>query len=318
MLATRAAIEAAGEAVYRVVSPTPQISWPLLCERCGTDIVVKHENHLPTGAFKVRGGAVYLAGLARETTKGVVAATRGNHGQSIAFSATRQGIPATIVVPHGNSPGKNRAMTALGAQLIEHGRDFQDALEHAQELAEDGLHMIPSFHPTLIEGVATYGLELLSACRDLAKVYVPIGLGSGICAVLAAREALGLRCEVIGVVAENAPAYAVSVDEGKPVATDPPQTFADGLAVRQPHPEAFEIIRRYVSHIVRVSEAEMKNAVRAYFQDTHNLAEGAGAAPLAAALQERESHKGRRVGVILSGSNIDAAVLREILEAEQN
>lgn len=313
MLATRAAIEAAAEEVYRVFSPTPQIRWPLLCERSGFDLVVKHENHLPTGAFKVRGGAVYLASIAGEAAGGVVAATRGNHGQSIAYAATRWGIPATIVVPRGNSPAKNRAMTAFGATLVEHGRDFQDALEHAQELGEGGLHLIPSFHPKLVEGVATYGLELFAAHPDLTKVYVPIGLGSGICAVLAARDAQGARAEIIGVVAENAPAYAMSMDTGRPVATDPPETFADGLAVRQPHPEAFEIIRRHVDHIVRVSEAEMRNAVRAYLHDTHNLAEGAGAAPLAAALQERDHNRGQRVAVVLSGSNLDGAVLQEIL-----
>ncbi len=315
MLPALSEIEAATRIVHQTVGPTPQLVWPLLSFRCGTEVWVKHENHLPTGAFKVRGGLVYLDDLARRgPLPGVIAATRGNHGQSVAFAARRRDIQATIVVPKGNSRTKNLAMRALGASLVEHGEDFQDALEYARELAsERGLHMIPSFDSLLLRGVASYALELFREAPRLGAVYVPIGLGSGICGVMAAREALGLDTAVIGVVAENAPTYLRSVERGEPVSCGPPDTVADGLAVRVPHPEALAIIRSHVDHIVAVSEAEIREAVRNYFDDTHNVAEGAGAAPLAALFKERGHWWGQRVGVVLSGGNIDRATFREIL-----
>lgn len=314
MLPTRTELEGAAVVVHRVLDPTPQIAWPLLGARCGAEVWVKHENHLPTGAFKVRGGLVYLDSLRGGAHPGgVVAATRGNHGQSIAFAASRTGLESTVVVPHGNSAAKNRAMEAYGATLVEHGVDFQEALEHARELGEDGLHLVPSFHPLLVRGVGSYGLELFGARPDLDTVYVPIGLGSGICGVLAARDALGLRCEVVGVVAERAPAYALSVEAGRPVETPVPETFADGLAVRVPNPGALEIIAARAARIVTVTETEMRDAVRIYFEDTHQIAEGAGAAALAALLQERARNAGRRVAVVLSGGNLDAGLYAEIL-----
>lgn len=319
MLPTRTEIEDAAALVYRVVQPTPQIRWPLLSERCGAEVWIKHENHLPTGAFKVRGGLVYLDSIqTQDAPRGVVAATRGNHGQSVAFAAGRNGLAATIVVPVGNSPAKNRAMRAYGAILVEHGVDFQDALDHARGLAAEGFHLVPSFHPLLIRGVASYGLELLRGVPDLDVVYVPIGLGSGVCGVLAARDALGSKCEVVGVVAERAPTYALSVEAGKPVETPVPDTFADGLAVRVPNPDALQIIQRGVERVVTVSEDEMRGALRCYFHDTHNVAEGAGAAPLAALLQERGRNADRKVAAVLSGGNVDAELFVSILSESRD
>ncbi len=306
----------AAELVHSVIGPTPQICWPLLCERAGAEIWVKHENHTPIGAFKLRGGIVYAAHLRRTEPEvaGVVAATRGNHGQSVAFAARRAGLKAIIVVPHGNSSEKNAAMRAFGGELIEHGHDFQAALEYARELAgERGLHMFPSFHPSLVAGVGSYAIELFEAVADLDAVYVPIGLGSGICGVIRARDALGLATEVIGVVAENAPAYALSFKAGKPVSTNSADTMADGLACRVPVDLAVEAINRGAARIVTVSEDEMTAAMRHYFTDTHNIAEGAGAAALAALLGEREAMRGKRVGLVLSGGNIDMDVYRRIL-----
>jgi threonine dehydratase len=309
-------LDAAAEIVHRVVPPTPQHCWPLLSQRVGAELWVKHENHTQTGAFKIRGGVVYLDDLRRSQPgiAGVISATTGNHGQSIACAATRLGLKATIVVPHGNSPEKNRAMAGFGATLVEHGHDFQAAYEHAMAMAErDNLHPVRSFHPLLVRGVASYGLELFRAVPDLDTVYVPIGLGSGICGVIAAREALGLKIEIVGVVAANAPTYALSFAAGKPVASNSADTFAGGLAVRVPDAAALDIIRRHVARIVTVTEAEMRQAMRIIFSDTHNLAEGAGAAPFAAALQERGKLAGKKVAVIQSGGNIDRALFAEIL-----
>ncbi len=309
-------VEAAAEIVYASLSPTPQICWPLLSQRCGAEVWVKHENHLPTGAFKVRGGLMYLAELACRDpgVSGVIAATRGNHGQSIALAARARGLRATIVVPHGNSPEKNAAMRAYDAELVEFGRDFQEALEHARDLASARrLHPVPSFHPALVTGVATYALELFKSVSDLHTVYVPIGLGSGICGVIAMRDALGLATRVVGVVAAGAPAYALSFASGQPVETEKVDTFADGLAVRTPDARAVEIIRRGADRIVTVSDSEMRAAARHYFTDTHNLAEGAGAAALAALLQEKAAMANRKVGVVLSGGNIDRERYRDIL-----
>lgn len=319
MHTSRSELEAVAARVHHFVAPTPQHRWPLLAERTGTDIVVKHENHTVVGAFKVRGGVVYLEELlAREPNlPGVIAATRGNHGQSVAFAAGRLGIPAVIVVPEGNSRDKNVAMRALGAEIVEAGHDFQAALEHAEALArERGLHMMPSFHPLLVRGVASYAMELFDAEPGLHTVYVPIGLGSGICGVLEARYALDLATRVVGVVAEGADAYARSFEAEEPVSTDVAQTFADGLACRVPHPDALEVILRGAERIVRVSEDEMAAAVRHYFTDTHNVAEGAGAAALAALLQERDAMQGRSVGVILSGGNVDRELFVRLLNGE--
>jgi threonine dehydratase len=309
-------LESAAELVRRVVPPTPQYCWPLLSRRVGAELWVKHENHTPIGAFKIRGGLVYLDDVKRSQPDihGVVSATTGNHGQSIALAATRLGLAATIVAPFGNSVEKNRAMVGFGAQLVEAGHDFQAAYEHAVALAErENLHLVRSYHALLVRGVASYGLELLRAVPDLDTVYVPIGLGSGICGVIAAREALGLTAEIVGVVAENAPTYALSFAAGKPVSTNSADTMAGGLAVRVPDAEALDIICRGAARIVTVCEAEIRRAMRIMFSDTHNVAEGAGAAPLAAALQERDRLCGKRVAVIQSGGNIDRALFAEIL-----
>jgi threonine dehydratase len=309
-------LEAASEIVHGIMPPTPQYCWPQLSTRVGAELWVKHENHTPVGAFKLRGGLVYLDDLKRSQPDiaGVVSATTGNHGQSIAYAATRLGLKSTIVVPHGNSPEKNRAMRAFGAELIEHGHDFQAAYEHAMGLAErENLHPVRSFHPLLVRGVASYALELFRAVPDLDVVYVPVGLGSGICGVIAAREALGLKTEIVGVVAANAATYALSYAAGKPVAINSADTFAGGLAVRVPDAAALDIIRRHAARIVTVTESEMREAIRIIFSDTHNIAEGAGAAPLAAALQERDRLRGKRVAVVQSGGNIDRALFAEIL-----
>ena len=306
----------AADAVHRAIGSSPQICWPLLASRVGTEVWVKHENHLPTGAFKVRGGLTYMANLKRDQPKvtGVVAATRGNHGQSVAFGAARHGFASTILVPLGNSTSKNAAMRALGCELIEHGHDFQASYEYAQGLAKDrGLHMVSSFHPWLIEGVATYGVELFKACPDLDTVYVPIGLGSGICSTIAARDMLGLKTKIVGVVSTNANAYALSVKAGKAVATNSADTIADGMACRTPVDEAVAAINRGADRVVQVNDDEIKAAMRIYFDDTHNVAEGAGAAALAALLQEGAAKAGKKVGLVLSGGNVDVPLYRSVL-----
>jgi threonine dehydratase len=312
-------IQAAAELVHGVIPPTPQIRWPLLCARTGAEIWVKHENHSPVGAFKLRGGLVYMDALRRcePNVAGVIAATRGNHGQSVAFAASRAGLRAIIVVPFGNSPEKNSAMRALGAELVEYGSDFQEAYEHSAKLAEAGkLHLVRSFDRTLVAGVATYALELFGAVADLDAVYVPIGMGSGICGVIAVRNALGLRTEVVGVVATRAPAYARSFAAGKPIAAETGETIADGMACRLPAAEALEAMLRDVSRIVTVDEEEIRAAMRHLFSDTHNVAEGAGAAALAALLQERDRMRGRRVAAVLSGGNVDTGVFAATLAGE--
>lgn len=309
-------LAAAAAVVGAVMPPTPQYAWPLLARRAGAEVWVKHENHTPIGAFKVRGGLVYMDRLRRGSpnVSGVISATRGNHGQSIALAARRAGLTATILVPHGNSTEKNAAMRALGAELVEHGRDFDEAKHHCAALArERGLHFVPSFHEHLVLGVATYGVEFMRAVPDLHTVYVPIGMGSGLCGVIAARDALGLKTDVVGVVAENAPAVALSFAAGHIVPTNTAATFADGMACREPHEEALAIMRKGAARLVTVSEDDISAAIRAYYEDTHNLAEGAGAAALAALLKERSTMAGRRVGVILSGGNIDRAVFQEVL-----
>lgn len=309
-------LETAADLVHEVMIPTPAHCWPLLSERAGAEVWVKHENHTPLGAFKIRGGIVYMTDLKRREPKlaGVIAATRGNHGQSVAFACRRVGFPAVIVVPTGNSREKNAAMRAQGAELIEHGHDFQAAYEYARDLARQrGLHAMPSFDRGLVAGVASYGLELFRAVPDIDTVYVPIGLGSGICGTTAARDALGLKTKVVGVVAANAPAYALSFAAGKPVSTNSADTMADGVACRVPDPDAFALILKGADRIVSVSEAEIRAAIRHLFTDTHNLAEGAGAAALAALLQEKHRMAGRRVAVIQSGGNIDRELYMSVL-----
>jgi len=311
-------LEAAADLVHAVMPPTPQYSWPLLSARAGCEVWVKHENHTPVGAFKVRGGVVFMDDLAANgKPAGIITATRGNHGQSIAFAARRAGIHAVIVVPEGNSVEKNAAMQSLGAELVVHGHDFQAAFEYARDRASaDGLTMGPSFDPRLIRGVGTYGLEFLRAVPDLDVVYVPIGLGSGICGLISARDGLGLATAIVGVVAEGAPSYALSFEAGKPVSTNAAETMADGVACRVPIPEAVETITRGADRVVRVSDDEIKAAMRAYFSDTHNVIEGAGAAPLAAVLKERDDLAGRKVGVVASGGNIDLALFRDVLNEQ--
>jgi threonine dehydratase len=319
ILPSLSSIEAAAGLVHRVIPPTPQICWPLLCSRTGAEVWVKHENHTPIGAFKLRGGLVYMEELRQcePSAAGVIAATRGNHGQSVAFAASRVGLRSVIVVPHGNSPEKNAAMRGLGAELIEHGYDFQEAYEHAARLAgEQCLHLVRSFDDALVRGVASCALELFRAVDGLETVYVPIGLGSGICAAIAVRDALGLRTEIVGVVAARARAYALSFAAGRPVTSAVGETIADGMAVRVPDPAAIEIILKGASRVVTVEEDEIQAAMRHLFSDTHNVAEGAGAAPLAALLQEKDKMRGRRVAVILTGGNVDRNVFALTLAAQ--
>lgn len=312
-------LERAHAIVGQAVPATPARGWPLLAERLGTQVIVKHENHTPIGAFKVRGGLVYLERLKRErpNTPGIISATRGNHGQSLAFAASRHGVPAVIYVPRGNSVEKNRAMKAFGAELVEHGEDFQAAAEEAQRRAQfTGLHMVPSFHPDLVLGVATYALELFRTAPDLDVLYVPIGQGSGISGCIMARDLLGLKTEIVGVQSTEAPSYALSFAAGKVVTTKTSNTLADGMATRIPDADAFALIRKGAARIVQVSDDEVAAAIRAYWTDTHNLAEGAGAAALAAALQEKNKLSGKRVGLVLSGGNIDFDLFRSWVGGE--
>ncbi|MEI8266601.1 MAG: threonine dehydratase [Betaproteobacteria bacterium] len=321
-LPTLADIESAAALVRQVMPPTPQFAWPLLAQRLGTEVWVKHENHTPTGAFKVRGGLVYLDGLARRepACPGIVSATRGNHGQSLAFAAQRHGIGATIVVPHGNSREKNAAMRAFGATLVEHGEDFQAATEHAAALAaREGLHRVPSFHADLVRGVATAWMEFFQAVPQLDVVFVPIGLGSGLCAAMAARAALGRRMRLVGVVSAHARAYALSLAQGRPVSSPVSTVLADGMACRVPDPTALAIMLEQIDGVVEVTDAEVAQAMKALYLDTHNVAEGAGAASLAAALQRARTNPGeiagRCVGLTLCGGNVDHEVFAQVLGA---
>ncbi len=314
-----AELERAHEVVRQAVAPTPAYAWPLLAERLGASVVVKHENHTPTGAFKVRGGLTYVDRLKRDEphAAGLISATRGNHGQSLAFAGRRHGLPVTIYVPRGNSVEKNRAMAAFGARLIEHGDDFQEAREQAYRHAgREGLHIVPAFHRDLVLGVATYALELFRAAADLDLLYVPIGQGSGICGCVQVRDLLGLKTEIVGVQSTLAPSYALSFAARTVVNTNSSNTLADGMATRSPDPDALAIILKGASRIVQVTDAEIAHAIRALWTDTHNLAEGAGAASLAAALQEKDRLKGKRVGLVLSGGNIDFDLFRTWVMAD--
>jgi threonine dehydratase len=313
---TRDDIEQAAGLVYQVMPATAQYAWPLLAERLGCTVWVKHENHTPTGAFKVRGGITFMHWLKRThpDVRGIVTATRGNHGQSLALAATALDLRSLIVVPQANSLEKNNAMRGFGGEVVEFGRDFDEAREEAARLASvHGLYLVPPFHTELVKGVATYALELFKAAPDLDTVYVPIGCGSGICAVIAARDALGLNTRVVGVVSTEAAAAKLSFEAGVIRETASADTFADGLAVRKPIAEAFAVYAQGAARIVSVTDEQIAEAMRVYYTDTHNLAEGAGAAALAALIQEREMMRGKRVGVILSGGNIDRSVYARVI-----
>jgi threonine dehydratase len=301
-------LERATGVVRSVMPPTPQYAWPLLRQRFGIDVVVKHENHTPIGAFKVRGGLTYVERLKRERTqvKGIVSATRGNHGQSLAFAGRHFGVPVVVVVPYGNSVEKNAAMKAFGAEIVEHGFDFDDAKQRATELADErGYEFVPSFHPDLIVGVATYARELFHSHPDLDVVYAPIGLGSGICGLIRTRDLLGLRTHIVGVVSTLSNAYRLSYDAGRVVPINSASTFADGIAVRVPDEHALAVICSGASAVIEVSDDEIAAAIRTYHHDTHNLAEGAGAAALAGLAVDGSRSRARNVAVILSGGNID-------------
>ena len=309
-------IEAAAEVVYRDFAPTPQYRWALLSERLGTDCWLKHENHTPVGAFKIRGGLTYFDQLAQRGAlpREVISATRGNHGQSMGWAARRHGVACTIVVPRGNSVEKNAAMRALGVTLIEHGEDFQEAREHAMRIAaERGAHMVPSFHTDLLRGVATYWWEFLRAVPQLDVVYVPIGQGSGACSAIAAKRALGHSARVVGVVSSHATTYADSIAAGHVVESPVTTQLADGMACRVADQGALDILMPHLDHTVQVSDDEVAAAMHHLFTDTHNVAEGAGAAALAAALQERGQLQGQVVGLALTGGNVDASVLAQVL-----
>jgi threonine dehydratase len=306
-------LERAHAIVGAAVPPTPAYAWPRLSERLGTAAIVKHEKHTPTAAFKVRGGLVYIDRIKRERpgTAGLISATRGNHGQSLAFAGRRHDVPVTIFVPRGNSIDQNRAMRAFGAELVEHGEDFQAAREEAyRRAAIDGLEFVPAFHPDLVLGVATYALELFRKAPELDVLYVPIGQGSGICGCILARDLLGLTTDIVGVQSTEAPSYALSFAAGTVVTTASSSTMADGMATRIPDPDALAIIRKGASRVLQVTDDEIAAAMRAYWTDTHNLAEGAGAAALAAALQDKPKIRGKRIGLILSGGNIDLDTFR--------
>ncbi|MCZ6619012.1 MAG: threonine dehydratase [Gammaproteobacteria bacterium] len=316
---TLAELERARELVGRLMPSTPQYAWPLLHKRVGAEVWLKHENHTPIGAFKLRGGLVYLDALcSRELpVNGLITATRGNHGQSIPYAASHYGLSVTVLVPDGNSVEKNNAMMAWGAKLIVHGDDFDEASIEAGRLAErDGLEFVPAFHPALVCGVATYAYEFLSACDDLDTVYVPIGMGSGICGLITTRDLLGLKTEIVGVVSTHAAAYALSFEHGRVVETETANTFADGMACRVPSPDALEVICRGAARIVSVSDDEVAEAMRAIYADTHNIAEGAGAAAFAALLKERERLPGCKVGAVLTGGNIDTRLFARVLQGE--
>lgn len=313
---TESDLRQAADLVCTQMQPTPQYAWPLLAERLGCEVWVKHENHTPTGAFKVRGGITFIDWLTRThpDVPGICTATRGNHGQSQARAAVAAGLTAKVYVPRGNSVEKNAAMRAFGAELIEFGADFDEAKAEAYRVAEaEGLFIVPPFHPELVRGVATYAYELLSAVPDLDTIYVPIGCGSGICGTILARDALGRDTEIVGVVSENAQTAKLSMDAGRLIETDSANTFADGMAVRVPVADAFAIYSKGAARILTVSDDEVAEAIRAYYTDTHNLAEGAGAAPLAGLIQERDAMRGKTVAVILCGGNIDTEWFLEVM-----
>src|SRR6266851_687598 len=316
LLPTLEEIHEAQKLVYSLMQPTPQISWPLLNQRIEAEVWVKHENHTPIGAFKARTAIVYAEELLKREpgTRGLIAATRGNHGQSVALAAQRKKLECVIVVPHGNSASKNAAMRAQGAKLIEHGEDFQSSLDHAKKLASDlGYHLVPPYHRNIVLGIATYWLELFTAVPEIDIAYVPIGMGSGICSAAAVRNALGLKTKLVGVVSDQAPTYALSLQQRKIVEAPAQTKLADGLACRRGNADALEVMLENVDHIVRVTDAEVGAAMCAMFSDTHNVVEGAGAASLAAATKESAALRGKRVALIATGGNVDQAVFAQVL-----
>ena len=311
-LPTLSEIEAAKVLIRPQIRETPMYRWPLLEAGLGCELWLKHENHTPVGAFKIRGGLVYMDELKRTQPDvlGVIAATTGNHGQSIAYAARLNGLRAVIVVPQGNNPEKNAAMRSLGAELIEYGSEFQEALEYSRELAaKEGLHAVPSFHPWLVRGVATYGLEMFRSVADLEAVFVPIGLGSGFCGTAAAREALGLKTKIIGVVSEHAPAYALSFQQRQFIEQSSTTRVAEGVACKTPNKEALEQVIQHAHEILTVSDDEAVTAMREIIQTTHNIAEGAGALAYAALKKHRDQWQGKRVACVLTGGNASMAVM---------
>jgi threonine dehydratase len=315
-LPTLQEIAEAQKLIYELMLPTPQISWPLLNQKLEASVWIKHENHTPIGAFKARSAVFYAAQLFRsgDAVKGMITATRGNHGQSVALAGQRFNVPVTIVVPHGNSVEKNAAMRSQGARLIEFGNDFQESREHAEMLAKaQSLHFVPPFHRDIVTGVATYWMELFTAVPDLDAVYAPIGMGSGVCAACAVRNGMKLKTKIIGVAAEGAPAYALSYEAGRNIAAPVTTLIADGMACRVPDEDAVEIMQENVDHMVTVSDDEIRHAMRSYFSDTHNVIEGAGAASLAAALKEKSSLSGKRIALIATGGNVDRDVFAKVL-----
>ena len=318
MKATLQDLELAAQTLAPHMAPTPQYRWPLLSAELGVDLVVKHENHTPTGAFKVRGGLNFLARrLERGPLSGLISATRGNHGQSLAYACRAAGIPCTIVVPQGNSVEKNQAMRAFGADLIEAGEDFDAAKAHAADVASElGLEFAPSFAPELIAGVGTYALELFRNEPELDTVYVPIGLGSGICGLISARDALGLKTKIVGVVSDQALSYKLSFEMGNVVTTNSAHTFADGVAVREADPNALEIILQGADRIIAVSDDQIADAIRILYRTTHSVAEGAGAVPLAGVIAEKQQMQAKSVGVILCGQNIDTPKFAAVLNGK--
>ncbi|BBQ78943.1 serine/threonine dehydratase [Raoultella ornithinolytica] len=312
-------LRASASAVYHVMPATPQYTWPLLSKRLNCEVWVKHENHTPTGAFKIRGGIIFINCLLKRepNINGIITATRGNHGQSLALAATKAGLPCYLVVPKGNSREKNAAMQALGGQIIEYGVDFDEARAKAAEIAQQrGLYFVPAFHKDLILGVATYALELFNAVAELDTVYVPVGMGSGICGLIQTRDLLGLKTKIVGIVSDQADAFAQSFEQGKIITTLSADTMADGLACRIPLAESFAMIQRGAERIIRVTDDEVCHAIRIYHEDTHNMAEGAGAAGLAGLIKERRLQKNKKVAVILSGANIDRPLYASILQQQ--
>ncbi|MEM7100193.1 MAG: threonine dehydratase [Pseudomonadota bacterium] len=312
---TTTQLQAAQSIVYRHMQPTATFNWPGLSNVLGAQLWLKHENHTPIGAFKVRGGLVFAENLAHSGFDGeLVTATRGNHGQSIPYGACRIGLDVTVYVPHGNSREKNAAMRHWGANLVEFGRDFDEArLEAARVAQERGAMLVPSFDERLVQGVATYGAELFDGVDGLDRIYVPIGMGSGACSLIWLRDLLGLPTEIFGVVSSRADAMARSIEAGTIVETEDAKTFADGMATRVPHPQAFDIMAAGLAGVVRVSDEEIAQAIRLIFEHTHNVAEGAGAAAVAAALQQKDALSGKRVAAILTGGNIDREWFAQIL-----
>jgi len=317
-LPTIAEIQSAGELIYSFMRPTPQYCWPLLSQRLGAEVWVKHENHTPIGAFKARTAIAYVDDLMKRqpATRCLITATRGNHGQSVALAAKRFGLSATILVPYGNSREKNAAMRAHGARLIEYGQDYQAAREKAMEMAAgQGLHMVPPYHYHIVRGIATYWLELFSAVNDIDVAYVPIGMGSGSCSAIAVRNGLGLKTKIVGVVSAHAPAYADSFEQGKVLEAPATTKIADGMACRKPDEEALAILIDHLHHMVRVTDDEVEQSMRHMFTDTHNVVEGAGAAALAAALKEKDQLTGKRVALVATGANVERDLFARILQS---